>query len=163
MLLGGFTYKKGRAPKLGDLSASVWGRRAGLPPPRHPKQWWLSHGKHPEPLPLLSTHAGHHLRPGQGFPWGRPHTGNMPALPLPKSHFALPAAAHCPAGRKVPVMVPAAGCCLPATWGRYPPAQGVHGSPGAMVLLEHPWLWEKLSLWPSSAGASCSLGWREQV
>lgn len=60
-------------------------------------------------------------------------------------------------------MVHAAGCWLPATWGRYPPAQGAHGSPGATVLLEHPWLQEKLSLWPPPAGASRSLGRREQA
>lgn len=98
--------------------------------------------------------GGYHLRPGQSLALGtsprgdHPCFGNIPALPLPLSHFALPAAARPPAARKAPVMLHASGRWLPAPWGRCPPAWGAHGSPGALVLLEHPWPWELLSLWP---------------
>lgn len=99
--LGGFPCVKGCAPKLGDLSAAAWGRRAGLPAPRHPKQWWLSHGKHPEPLPLLLMHTGHHLRPGQSLAWGtsshweHPCLGNVSALRTSLPSLCLGAALLC--------------------------------------------------------------------
>ena len=60
-------------------------------------------------------------------------------------------------------MLRATGRWLPAPWDGCPPARGVHGSPGAVVLLEHPWPWETLSLWLPSAGALPSVGKREQA